>query len=277
MTNSLIKAAARNITARTNAKSAAVGALSFILKMFFTASAVFCSYIISILSSYTEALALPFGYIPYYALFISGVTFSVCFFIITDYSEKRWFLKNAVGYEKPSFFNGISIRIQMKIIYIKLLKAVISLVVTVLYLIPSAAVLFTMLYKLRNSGIDRMIFIFSSALYLFTVLSGIYFSFVTMQKYALTDEIISLNPNLKTTEIIALSKQKTSGACFRLAKFKLSFIPWFLSCVLVLPLLFVIPYYRQSFAVAAKRLIKYSEAYEAEQKPVVFMRLAPTD
>lgn len=277
MSNSLIKATARNITARTNSKSTAVGALSLLLKLFFTSSAVFCLYIISILGSYSEALTLPFGYIPYYALFISGVTFSVCFFIITEYSEKRWFFKNAVGAEKPSFFNNLSIRTQMKIIYIKLLKSVISLIVTVLYLFPSAAVLFTMLYKLRNSGINRMIFIFASALYLFTVLLGLYFSFVTMQKYALTDEIISLNSNLKTTDIIALSKQKTAGVCFRLAKFKLSFTPWFLSCVLVLPLLFVIPYYRQSFSVAAKRLIKYGEAEETEPKPVILMRLAPTD
>lgn len=276
MTNSLIKAYARSVTARTNSSSAAVGALSLLLKAFFTASAVFCIYIISILGSYSEALALPFGYIPYYALFLSGVTFSVCFFIITDYSLKHWFFKNTVG-GKPRFFNNIGIRIQIKIIYIKLLKTVVSIAVTALYLFPSAAVLFAILYKLRSGGIDRMIFIFSSALYLFTVFSGLYFSFVTMQKYALTDEIISLNPNLKTTEIIALSKQKTEGVCFRLAKFKLSFAPWFLLCVSVLPLLFVIPYYRQSFAVAARRLIKRGEAEEAKPKPVILMRLAPTD
>lgn len=55
-------------------------------------------------------------------------------------------------------------------------------------------------------------------------------------------------PHLSVGQILRQSRTKAAGAEGALLRFQLGFWPWLFPCVLGVPLLFVIPYYKQSLA-----------------------------
>lgn len=60
--------------------------------------------------------------------------------------------------------------------------------------------------------------------------------------------LLAANPGAPIREILRQSKIKAEGGEWALLRFRFGFWPWLLPCALIVPLLFVIPYYKQSLA-----------------------------
>lgn len=77
-------------------------------------------------------------------------------------------------------------------------------------------------------------------------LIGLFFYFLTVQRYSKAMFFLICYENLSVIDAIKESVRKTKNKCTEILIFKLSFLPWFLLCIAVVPALFVIPYYKQS-------------------------------
>lgn len=80
------------------------------------------------------------------------------------------------------------------------------------------------------------------------LLVGIGFYAVMVQRYFLVIPLLVSNPTISFRTAVRASNAAMDGSCLKIAKFKLSFAPWILSCILILPAMYVIPYYKQSCA-----------------------------
>ncbi len=76
--------------------------------------------------------------------------------------------------------------------------------------------------------------------------TGLGFYAVTVQKYARSEFYLAAYENLTVREAVELSAHRSKGERLRLLLFKAGFIPWFVSCITLLPVFFVFPYYKQS-------------------------------
>lgn len=210
-----------------------------------------------------------------YALFTIGVIVCLCFTILIDYNEKRWYFTLGEKKRKISYlFLPENISKQIKIVFLYLLKFVFSILYTLFFLLPSIAVLFWILNELSKNGIDKTIFILCLILFSFLFVTGLFFAFVSMQKYFFANELLFLGKRADIVRLFSYSKEKSKGMCFKAARFKLSFIFWFASGILIIPLFFVIPYYRQSAALLMICSTKKYRRVKERQKPVVLMHLA---
>ena len=101
-------------------------------------------------------------------------------------------------------------------------------------------------FTLKDKGLSRNVFfvVLSGALLL--ALTGLAFWFVSVQKYSRARLILAAYPDITVTDSVKLSVTGMSGRLLSAVLFKISFLPWILLCVFVLPLAFVIPYYNQS-------------------------------
>ena len=64
------------------------------------------------------------------------------------------------------------------------------------------------------------------------------------------------NENLMPNDVFAYSKYIMKNKTGSAAKLIFSFIPWLLLCLLILPMLYVVPYMTQSLCIAAKWMTK---------------------
>ncbi len=76
--------------------------------------------------------------------------------------------------------------------------------------------------------------------------SGAFFFVLSLQKYARAEFLLAAYPSLSVTDAVKLSRMRPNGEDRKIALFKLSFLPWFIACIFILPLPFVILYYKQS-------------------------------
>ena len=105
-----------------------------------------------------------------------------------------------------------------------------------------------------SGGIEFYLFISLTGGGVILMLAGLIFRFIILQRYFLAPYLIASNPKLGAWQSIKQSKNLLDGHIFRIVRFKLSFIPWFISSVLIFPLIFSYPYYKQSCSVIAKEI-----------------------
>ncbi len=70
---------------------------------------------------------------------------------------------------------------------------------------------------------------------------------VSVQKYSKAIYYFAGSPSVSVRNAISMSIAGTRGNLLRIFSFKMSFFPWFISGVFLLPLMFVLPYYEESF------------------------------
>ena len=81
------------------------------------------------------------------------------------------------------------------------------------------------------------------------LISGCIFCSGTRQVWSAAEYILAADPDVSIKQALRQSRDIMRGHCRAFARFKAGFILWFLSCVLILPAFFVVPYYGQSCAV----------------------------
>ena len=77
-----------------------------------------------------------------------------------------------------------------------------------------------------------------------------------MQRYALVLPILAKQPRCKLGNAFVLSAARTEGHCAALLGFSLSFFPWYLLCLLVVPLPFAATYITQAKACRHAELLQ---------------------
>ena len=90
---------------------------------------------------------------------------------------------------------------------------------------------------------------------------GLYAFLRVIQRYFLVPYLMASDENLKAGEALRASKAAMAGKSARVLHFQFTFLGWFFLCIFVLPLIYVIPYFRQACAEYARTLL----GGEAEQ------------
>ena len=86
-------------------------------------------------------------------------------------------------------------------------------------------------------------------LFVLTALLGIVgfiFWSIAVQRYFFVMFELAAHPEKSVFEAVGTSVDRASPQLVKLFLFKMSFLPWWLTCVLIFPVFFVWPYYKQS-------------------------------
>lgn len=105
-------------------------------------------------------------------------------------------------------------------------------------------------------------FLLGLLVYIFTLLWTLLFiipGIIKGYSYSMSYYIMQRNPNMDWKEALEMSKSSMDGHKMDLFVLHLSFIPWMLLCVFVIPALYVIPYMMEA------QTLFYQQIYEGKQ------------
>lgn len=101
---------------------------------------------------------------------------------------------------------------------------------------------------LKSSSVDSRIAIAAAVLTAVLFVISLFFYALNVQDYICAHYILVSSPNTSVRRAIFLSRARVRDSRLALLRFRLSFLPWFLLCVAIVPLFYVWPYYKQSLA-----------------------------
>ncbi|MBQ4626310.1 MAG: hypothetical protein IJB45_03555 [Clostridia bacterium] len=115
------------------------------------------------------------------------------------------------------------------------------------FLLPPAVLTFSVYLRVKasdSSAASLAVNISGAALLL---LMSLVFWGVSVQKFSKAVYYFAGNPSVSVLNAIKMSTASTQGSLMKIFRFKCSFLPWMASGILLLPLMFVLPYYEESF------------------------------
>lgn len=196
-----------------------------------------------------------------YTVIVSVIMLIITFFALEAYSsfslgEKAWYSarmsKNQLCEKKLLFWFRPSrsfkaLRFEAALFLVKAMW-------TTAFLLPSVSVFVCIVALAYSGGIELPLFITLSSGGAFLLVTGLIFRFIVLQRYFIAPYLIASNPRLGAFQAIRQSKNLTDGHLTEIISFKLSFIPWYISCLLIVPVFIFYPRYKQSCSVLAKTL-----------------------
>ena len=141
------------------------------------------------------------------------------------------------------------------------------------YMIALTAPAFVLLYLLPKNADTLSDARTYSAVILGSILyavTGAVCAWVIAQKYALSECILAEHPDITIREAIRKSTERMNGRCIKLLVLKVSFIPALIPCAAIIPILYYLPYYRQTVACMLCDLLTEDsiiESVDAAEKP----------
>ena len=109
--------------------------------------------------------------------------------------------------------------------------------------VSAAAILY---FYLRNDSLSMKATVtFFSCIVILAAVGVIFYS-VFIQRYSKAAFYLVCYEGFSVLDSFKESKRKTQNSLCEILLFKLSFLPWFILCIGIVPILFVIPYYKQS-------------------------------
>ncbi len=267
MKNSSVKNLARNINSDYGIKIYLADLFCILLKLMFALLIIFFVYTATLV----EQAQLPFPKMICYAFLFSGTVISCRYFIICGYLRRRVFYNSSKRKRELKVLFFFDLKLQLKIIYLHIFRFIINFIEFAFYILPSFAVLLIVLYFLSN-GMSAVLFYASVLLFAVLFITGLIFFFASVQRLTFLDEVICAHPSLSCVETVKYLIRRTQYGKFSVLKFKMSFFGWFLSCVFVLPIVFVSAYYTRSLEIYAKSVLKLYASRPTE-KPIIFIKL----
>lgn len=204
------------------------------------------------LARFTELLYPEYLKHILYILFFAAAVCCLYYFSITGFLGDRWFLGNDGNYKFRDFFVLTDIRLQLKILYLSVYKFLYRSAVFMFFQLPCAVFSAIFLAELRRSAMDIILFIINTIMLITLFLSGIYFSLVMSAKLSFVNALLTEDKSIKLRQLLRTASERSGYCSFRLADFRLSFFMWFLPCILIFPVWFVFPYFRQSDSLIIK-------------------------
>ena len=124
----------------------------------------------------------------------------------------------------------------------------VKLLWAVLYLLPGGFLLIGTLWQAQTGDLSMGLFLSAVGGGAALLALGLVFYGATAQRYALVLPVLAKQPRCKLRNALALSAARTDGQCAALLRFHLSFLPWYLLSLPVIPLIFTAPYITQAMA-----------------------------
>lgn len=207
-------------------------------------------------------ISLPYGvYLKASALTVCALLSFVFRSIIRLFADRYIFMKSRKKYIKRP-----TLRRCLTYCTVSVLKFFLSTAWGALYLFPCAAVTGALFYCIRTGQYGRNVTAALAASSAVLLLIGLFFLYVTLKRYSMTDGVLLAWEEHDALKIIAKSAEIMDGNTARYSVYCLSFIGWLLSCVLIFPIIYVLPYTRM-----AKYTFFDSVTEKAPpEKPIIF-------
>lgn len=170
--------------------------------------------------------------------------------------EKAWYTgltANKSNYKKRLYF-WFKPRNSFRAFKFRFILSTVRTLWAIVFFLPAGIVLWSIYYLSGSGGLELYLFISLAAGCVLLTVSGAVFYFITIQRYFLAEYLFSSNPKLTPVTAIRQSKNLLDGHIFEIVRFKLSFLPWFLSCIFIVPIFYFLPYYKESCCVVAKKV-----------------------
>ena len=182
---------------------------------------------------------------------LASATFVICLFcgFLFAVGRKR-FAFNSV---KKSRFNADlseengSFKKTAQFLLMSATKLLLSLAWGFLFFLPATVSAALLLYSVSSGEVtENMLYIWATGC-IVLALVGFAFTFVTLQRYSMWAYFLC-DKNETVFSSFSKSLSLTEGKMMSIAFFKMSLFPWIISCVLILPIIYVLPYYDLSVA-----------------------------
>lgn len=171
--------------------------------------------------------------------------------------REAWFWQRSAREYEPFTYAFTWYRRMGRCVALHLLRWGIRLAAALLFLLPAAACTLAALYLYwRGTTFFTLAVLAATAAALWV--SGVVFTTLFLQRFFLAPYLLAQNDGMGARAALRESARIMDACMMRgnTAKMKLSFLPWFLSCTLILPVLYVYPYYKQSCACYARHILK---------------------
>lgn len=213
-----------------------------------------------------------------YAVYLraSLLTLSLCLSILlwrveTIFTHNYYYLKSRKG--DITYFSSIKYLSSKKVCILlttDILKIFLSVAWSALYFAPCFSVVATLYYCWNSDEFSRNIALtlIISAFILFLI--GSFFLFVTLKRYSMCYPIAFETNEKDSLKILEKSIEIMNGKCLNYAFYNMSFWGWILSCFLVLPSIYVLPYKHMSKYSYYNFATRKKVQEETPQKPIVF-------
>lgn len=244
------------------------------MKCFFVSLIPYTAIVLlSVLNYYLYFLLVKSNFAGIYSVYLKPVLLTVSiilsfilYCVLKLCADRYFFVKSRnPGCTLRSALKSLKFRQCVTAGMVLVLKFFLSVAWSAVYLLPSAAVTAALLYCLRTGeyGRNLLITLALSALTLF--LTGIAFLYITLKRYSMTEAVIFSGKEKDSLKIIAKSIELMDGYTVKYAAYCLSFAGWIFSCLLIIPVLYVLPY---------KNMAKYS-FYDRVESPIREDELPP--
>lgn len=186
-----------------------------------------------------------------------------------------WFAALAGGWTRPinTIFWAYGNRVWLRSLGVKLVTGLLTWTVT---LAPLAGMGFSLwLLREKLAALPPKDQALTAAAAGVAALLWLLISRAYYQRFAMALFLLGPDYGYTASEAIALSVEYTRGHRWRLVWMDLSFLPWFAACLLVIPALYVLPYYAASRARYFSVLVHRARAQERARRSSPRRRTLP--
>lgn len=249
-----------------------------ILKSFFVILTSFSSFAVFVLSSICcfYMLVINTEFLDYFGVFENQyILGTVCAFTVAQnivllLLHIYYKLKKDIYFYDKYDNSVITVKIVCKTLCVYAIKFIKKIMSLIFFSCPfiCVSVLIIYLLKLGISHLSLSVYIIGD---MFLLLMGVYSYLVFVQKYHLLPFVLFENPDNNIRDIFKISAKKMNGMCKNMLKLKISNLPEKFLCMLIVPMVYYLPYCR---AVEADFISQKENPYMRRkaytEKPIIF-------
>ncbi len=270
MEKSYLKLNAKRIMMRNCAKSFAISIFPFL--SFITLAVL--NYCLLILLNSTEINMYISPYAEYIRLSLITISLILSIFVwkSTRLFTDSYFLIRTLN-KKATFIKVVkcvSFRQCFNFFLVSIIRFLLSISWATVYLSPCVVVSMLLIYSynFENNGFNINLTLFVSAILLFII--GISFLYITLKRYSMCSSVVLTEEEKNPFKIIEKSIKTMEGHSVQYAIYCLSFSGWVLSCLLIIPIFYVLPYITIG-KWCFKNSLGLSKVFRKEKKkPIIF-------
>lgn len=183
--------------------------------------------------------------------------FTLCAYSSTSVGEKAWYgglTASKKNYTRRFLF-WFKPKFSLRALRFKFTLTLLKATLIFFYTLPAVIIFWTIFYLAQTGGLELYLFFSLVGGGLLLGICGLSFAFVAIQRYFLAEYIFSSDPKMTVLTAIAQSKNLLDGHILEIVRFKLSFFPWFIGCLLIFPAIYFVPYYKASCSLVAKQIV----------------------
>lgn len=253
-----IKLKAQKMLIGKNTRAFFAGVLPFLM----TASLACLNYCLLIFLKNNSDFSL-YVKIPI-AVFAS--VFSLFTACASEFIRENYFYREATGTFVP-----VGARDVFCSFAVKILKTLLFFSWSAIFFSPSAVLLFCAYYVKTNNNYPREMTVTLLASAAITLVVGAGCFFVLFQRYSKSSFVQFTTGETNPVKVLAKSIELMEGNQIKYSLFRLSFLGWDIMCLLLFPIIYVLPYRKCAKYVFFSEKPKQKQIDVFSEKPIVFI------